>query len=98
MERKALNVKMFSAKDCQDIIDEIKDEYIRGGHDLRFVQPRERFFQSLKSQFEKFDFISHSLFINGDTFATHLVQKGTRFGLFYGYDISIEWPIEFSSN
>lgn len=95
MERKALNVQLFSTKDCQDIIDEIKDEYIRGGHDLRFVQPRERFFQSLKSQFEKFDFISHSLVINGSTFATHLVQKGTRFGLFCGYDISIEWPIEF---
>ena len=47
MDRKALNVKMFSTKDCQNIIDEIKDEYIRGGHDLRFVQPRERFYQSL---------------------------------------------------
>lgn len=92
MERESLNVQMFSTKDCQDIIDEIKNEY---GRDLRFVQPRERFFQNLKSQFEKFDFISRSLVINGKTSVKHLVQRGTRFGLFCGYDISIEWPIEF---
>ncbi len=94
MERKALNIKMFSTKDCQDIIDEIKDEYIRGGHEICSDESYERFSQRLKREFEKFDFISNSL-IAPETYAMHLVQKGTRFGLFCGYNISIEWPIKF---
>jgi hypothetical protein len=92
---KALNVKMFPTKDCQDIVDEIKEEHIEAGNDLRFVQPRESFFRHLHYQLEQFDFISHSLVIGEKKLPLHLVQRNTKFGLFSGFTISLYWPIEF---
>ena len=82
MEREMLNVQMFSTKDCQEIIEEIKNEYSKGGN----------FYERLRNIFDQFDFISHSLKPNN---SLHLVQKGTRFGLFYGFNISIFWPIKY---
>ena len=78
---------MYSSKGNQEIIDEIKDEYIRGGHDLRFVQPREKFYIDLEERLESFDYISHALEICNRKTLMHLVQKGTRFGIFSGTDI-----------
>lgn len=86
---------MYSPKGNQTIIEEIKDEYIRGGHDLCFVQQRERFYKDLEERFESFDYISHSLEICNRKTLMHLVQKGTRFGIFSGTDISIIRPIEY---
>lgn len=86
---------MYSPKGNQTIIEEIKDEYIRGGHDLCFVQQRERFYKDLEERFESFDYISHSLEICNRKTLMHLVQKGTRFGIFSGTDISINRPIEY---
>lgn len=86
---------MYSPKGNQTIIEEIKDEYISGGHDLRFVQQRERFYKDLEERFESFDYISHSLEICNRKTLMHLVQKGTRFGIFSGTDISIIEPIEY---
>lgn len=86
---------MYSPKGNQTIIEEIKDEYIRGGHDLRFVQQHERFYKDLEERFESFDNISHSLEICNRKTLMHLVQKGTRFGIFSGTDISIIIPIEY---
>lgn len=86
---------MYSPKGNQTIIEEIKDEYIRGGHDLCFVQQRERFYKNLEERFESFDYISHSLEICNRKTLMHLVQKGTRFGIFSGTGISIIIPIEY---
>ncbi len=86
---------MYSPKGNQTIIEEIKDEYISGGHDLRFVQQRERFYKDLEERFESFDYISHSLEICNRKTLMHLVQKGTRFGIFSGIGISIIIPIEY---
>jgi len=95
MNKIVINVPMYSSKGNQEIIDEIKDEYIRGGHDLRFVQPREKFYKDLEERFELFDYISHALEICNRKTLMHLVQKGTRFGIFSGTDISIIRPIEY---
>lgn len=95
MNKSVMNVPMYSSKGNQEIIEEIKDEYIRGGHDLRFVQPREKFYKDLEERFESFDFISHALEICNRKTLMHLVQKGTRFGIFSGTDISIIRPIEY---
>lgn len=77
-----MDVPMYSPKGNQTIIEEIKDEYISGGHDFRFVQQRERFYKDLEERFESFDYISHSLEICNRKTLMHLVQKGTRFGIF----------------
>ena len=45
MSKNILNVPMYSVRGNQEIIDEIKDEYIKGGHNLCFVQPREKFYK-----------------------------------------------------
>lgn len=86
---------MYSPKGNQTIIEEIKDEYFRGDYDLCFVQQRERFYKDLEEQFESFDYISHSLEICNRKTLMHLVQKGTRFGIFSGTNISIIRPIEY---
>lgn len=86
MKIKALNEKMFSTKDCQDIIDEIKDQYIRGV---------DYFYKKLQSEFEQFDFISNALYVGGKQTCFHLVQKGTRFGIFSGYKVSVIQSIDF---
>ena len=86
---------MYSPKGNQEIIEEIKDEYIRGGHDLCFVQPREKFYKDLEERFELFDYISHALEIGNRKTLMHLVQKGTRFGIFSGTSISVIRPIEY---
>lgn len=86
---------MYSVRGNQEIIDEIKDEYIKGGHNLCFVQPREKFYKDLGKKFEEFDLISHALVIGKRQTLMHLVQKGTRFGIFAGTDLSIHRPIEY---
>ena len=95
MSKNILNVPMYSVRGNQEIIDEIKDEYIKGGHNLCFVQPREKFYKDLGKKFEEFDLISHALVIGKRQTLMHLVQKGTRFGIFAGTDLSIHRPIEY---
>ena len=50
MNKSVMNVPMYSSKGNQTIIEEIRDEYIRGGHDLRFVQQHERFYKDLEER------------------------------------------------
>ena len=95
MNRNVLKVQMYSPKGNHDIIEEIKDEYIKGGHNLSFVQPREKFYNDLEKQFELFDFISHALIIDDRKTMMHLVQKGTRFGIFAGTNLSLILPTDY---
>lgn len=95
MSKKAINVTLYSSKGNQEIIDEIKDEYIRGGHNLSFVQPREKFYENLAERLEQFDHISHALKIGDRQTLMHLVQKGTKFGIFSGVDLSFVVSIEY---
>ena len=66
MSKNILNVPMYSVRGNQEIIDEIKDEYIKGGHNLCFVQPREKFYKDFGKKFAEFDLISHALVLERD--------------------------------
>ena len=95
MIKRIFNVKMFSTKDCENIVDEIKKEYIQWNKEINNSINLEDFELELKRKFEEFDFISHTLDINQNLNSLHLVQKGTRYGLFNGRSISMYWPAKY---
>lgn len=95
MTKELLNVKMHSIKDCQEVIDEIDNEVLAGEVRYRFAGQKEKFLKDLNEKLEQFDSISNALKIGERQTSFHLVQKGTRFGIFSGYGISVIQPIEF---
>ena len=100
MAKELLNVKMHSIKDCQEVVDEICNEYpggtlLRSGVRVWFAGQKEKFLKGLSEKLEQFDSISNALKIGDRQTGFHLVQKGTRFGIFSGYGMSIIQPIEF---
>lgn len=95
MTKELLNVKMHSIKDCQEVIDEIDNEVLAGEVRYRFAGQKEKFLKELNEKLEQFDSISNALKIGERQTSFHLVQKGTRFGIFSGYGISVIQPIEF---
>ena len=95
MTKELLNVKMHSIKDCQEVIDEIDNEVLAGEVRYRFAGQKEKFLKELNEKLEQFDSISNALKIGERKTSFHLVQKGTRFGIFSGYGISVIQPIEF---
>lgn len=95
MTKELLNVKMHSIKDCQEVIDEIDNEVLVGEVRYRFAGQKEKFLKELNEKLEQFDSISNALKIGERQTGFHLVQKGTRFGIFSGYGISVIQPIEF---
>lgn len=92
MTKELLNVKMYSIKDCQEVIDEIVNEHFSK---LRFwyFSEKEKFIKELNEKLEQFDSISNALKIGERLTRFHLVQKGTRFGIISEYNISV--PLEF---
>ncbi len=100
MTKELLNVKMNSIKDCQEVIDEIDNEHpggtvLDGGVRVWFAGQKEKFLKELNEKLEQFDSISNALKIGERQTNFHLVQKGTRFGIFSGYGVSVIQPIEF---
>lgn len=92
MKQRIFNIKMFPTYDCENIVDEIKMEYIQWGKEINISRNLEDFNRELKSEFQKFDYISHALDINLNLNGIHLVQKGTRYGLFNGKLICMLLP------
>ena len=96
MGKKGLNVSMYPAKGNKEIFDEIEDEFFknrRSVHHVRHIY--EKFCEDLEKQLEQFDYISHALVIENCQTCFHLVQKGTRFGIFGGYRSYIVLPIKY---
>ena len=83
MGKKGLNVSMYPAKGNKEIFDEIKKENLHGGT-LVSINPRvcEEYDIDLEKRLAQFDYISHALVIGKCHTNLHLIQKGTRFGLF----------------
>lgn len=100
MRKELLNVKMHSIKDCQEVIDEIDNEHpggtvLAGGIRVWFAGQKEKFLKELNEKLAQFDSISNALKVGDRQTGFHLVQKGTRFGIFSGYSLSVIQPIEF---
>lgn len=95
-----LNIKMFSTTDCKEVVDEIEKEYWGSSgineatriYNAWFV---EEYNNILKKTLGSFDHISNAL----NNSCSHLVQKGTRFGLLcvehYSHKIYLKIPIEY---
>ena len=100
MKELPLNVKMFPTHDCQEIIDEIEKEYpggsvIGGGVRVWFAGQKEKFLKQVSNKLAEFDLISHALIIGERHTSYHLIQKGTRYGLYSGYRNGVIRPIEY---
>ncbi|MBQ7424584.1 MAG: WG repeat-containing protein [Prevotella sp.] len=100
MQKKAINVKMHSVDNCQEVINEIEKEYwgSTGINEATRVYNAwyvEQYNKNLKETLGLFDHISNALHKS----CYHIVQKGTRFGMLMvsssGRRFTIIIPIEY---
>ena len=87
--KKALNEKMYKASDCEDIKEEIKNEYpggsyLAGGVKVWFANDIKRFEDSLNRELINVDYISHVVPIRDKKSGCHIIQKNSRFGVYSG--------------
>lgn len=77
MNRKGLNVSMYPVKGSKEIFNEIKSEY-----QAKYGFINKAYDKALEEWLFQFDYLSHALVIGNYRTEYHLVQKGTRFGVF----------------
>ena len=98
--KKALNEKMYKASDCEDIKEEIKNEYPGGsylasGLKVWFANDVKRFEDSLNKELINVDYISHAVPIRDKKSGCHIIQKDSRFGVYSGVKNKIICPPDY---
>lgn len=95
-----LNEKMYKASDCDDIKEEIKNEYpgdsyLAGGVKVWFANDIKKFEENLSKELSDIDYISHVVPIGEKKTGYHIIQRNSRFGVYSGVKNRIICPPDY---